>query len=267
MSKIYQQLKCILILLLFCSLAAHAQILRIDSVGCGVDETDTSYLNKMVRHEGQFYNKIFGTHLNDTATIKISLYGKNKAYVKAVKATKLKDLTNGMYYPEQNRTFVFKNEAYMHVVLRSASNNLWRYNYPDAPKWLTDGSATVMSFIDEDENRKVTYTPNFDYSKQIKDLTWGDGVDFDALFMDNNTDWNSKTSTNGKVLHAVSFCIFYFLVIQDKDYLTPIVASLKQGHTATEALASAFGSFDDFKNKFTFYYRYSAKSRFSSASM
>ncbi|MEO6524218.1 MAG: hypothetical protein ABIN91_21205 [Mucilaginibacter sp.] len=266
MSKLLS-FKYTLTLLMFCGLAAHAQILHIDSVGCEVNETDTSYLNKMVRHEGQFYNQIFNTHLNDTASIRISIYGKNKAYVKAVKATGLKDLTNGMYSAEQNRTFVFKNEAFMHVILRSVSNNLWRYNYPNAPKWLTEGSATVMSFIDEDENRKLIYTPNFDYNKQIKDLTWGDGIDFDALFMDNNTDWNSKASTNGKVLHAVSFCVFYFLVIQDKDYLTPIVASLKQGHTADEAFASAFGSFGVFKDKFTFYYRYLVKSRFSSASM
>lgn len=256
-----------MIALVFCSLTAHAQILRIDSVGCDVNETDTSYLNKMVRHEGQFYDKVFGAHLNDTATIKITLYGKNRDYVKALKDNKLKDMTNGAYSVERNRTFIFKNDAFMHVVLRSASNNLWHYNYPNAPKWLTEGSATVMAFIDEDENRKLTFTPNFDYSKQIKDLTWGDGIDFDALFNDANTDWNNKNSTDGKVLHAVSFCVFYFLVIQDKDYLTPIIASLKQGHTTDEAFTSAFGSFSEFKNKFIFYYRYIAKSRFSSTSM
>lgn len=242
---------------------ANAQILHIDSVGCEVNETDTSYINKMVRHEGQFYNRIFGTRLNDTAQIKISLYGKSKDYFKAIKQHKLTNTGNGIYSPELNRTFVFKNDAFMHVILRSASNNLLRINFPNAPKWLTEGTAGVMSYIDETGDRKVVYKAMFDYNKQIKDLSWGDGIDFDQVFMDNNPDWTGRSA--GAMLRPVAYGIIYFLAIQNKDYLTPIIASLQQGHSATEAFADAFGGFDKFKNDFVFYYRYTAKLRLSSA--
>lgn len=255
-------LKCFLILLVFSASSATAQILHLDSVGCEINETDTSYINKMVRHEGQFYNRIFGTRLNDTAQIKITLYGKSKDYIKALKQHKLTTAGNGVYSPGLNKTFIFKNDAFIHAILRSASNNLLRINYPDAPKWLVEGTSGVMSYIDETGDRKIVYKPMFDYNKQIKDLSWGDGIDFDSVFLDSNPDWTGRSAST--MLRPVAYGIVYFLVIQDKDYLTPIIASLKQGHTANEAFADAFGGFDKFKNAFIFYYRYSAKSRLSS---
>jgi hypothetical protein len=33
---------------------------------------------------------------------------------------------------------------------------------------------------------------------------------------------------------------------------------MKEGHSATDAIASSYGSFDDFKNRFIIYYRYGA---------
>lgn len=256
----------VLVLLFIISFSARAQVIHIDTIGCGVDETDTSYINKMVRHEARFYDQIFSTHKNDTASINICLYGNARAYIRAVKLNKLNASTNGLYSPGLNKNFVYKNEIYLHVLLRSTCNNLLLNNYANAPKWLTDGMASVMSYTDETGDRKVVYTPLFDYNKQIKDQSWDtDGVDFDSLFSDDNPDWNRK-GRGGQTLHALSYGIIYFLITQDKeDHLTPIIASMKAGHTATDAITASFGSFDDFKNKFLLYYRYAAPTRFSAA--
>jgi hypothetical protein len=112
----------------------------------------------------------------------------------------------------------------------------------------------------------MTYTPNVDYNSQLKAMTWKeasetDGLDFDYLFMDNNPDWD-KARANGR-LQAISYGIIYFLLTQNSAHLAPIILSMKEGHTATEAIASSYGNFDTFKSQFTIYYRYMSKSRFS----
>jgi hypothetical protein len=253
-------IKLVLIFLFTLSLPASAQVLRIDTIGCGID--DTAYLSRMVKYEAQFYNRVFSTHKNDTATIRIDLYGNVRTYIRALKLHKLKPLTNGMYSPEFNKAFAYKTDFVEHAILHAASNNLLSYNYPTAPRWLVEGIASVMSYIDE-EDGKLIYIPLFDYNKMNKDLTWNNELDydlFDYTFMTDNPDWNSKSKS--PTLYSLSYGVIYFLIIQNKDYLTPIIASMKEGHTAAEAITSAFGDFDTFRNRFMSYYRYAARSKF-----
>jgi hypothetical protein len=264
-------MKHILLLLLICTFSASAQVLHFDTVGCGVDVADTSYINKMVRHEGQFYNQVFSTHINDFLKVNVNLYGNDRTYIRAVKANNSKAFTNGLYLADINQCFVFKNDFYIHVILHAASLNLLHSNYPNAPRWLTEGFASIMSYIDEGQDRDIVYTPLFDYNKQIQDLSWNRGpsaeagLDFDALFMENNPDWDKRGGTANAVLRALSYGVVYFLVTHEKAHLAPIITSMKEGHTATEAIASSYGTFDDFKDRFTFYYKYAAKSKFSAA--
>lgn len=265
-------MKYIFLILCFFTLSANAQVLHFDSVGCNVDEADTSYINKMVRHEGQFYDRIFNTHINEYLTVDVNLYGKSGDYIKAIKTNNAKALTNGIYLADINKSFVLKNEIYIHVILRAASMNLLHDNYANAPRWLNEGFASVMAYADENGERELVYTPLFDYNKQVKDLAWNrgpvggpEGLDFDALFMDDNPDWNRRSGVANSTLRAMSYAVVYFLVTQDKAHLAPVVSAMKQGHTATEAIASSYGSFDDFKSRFAFYYKYSAKSKFSAA--
>jgi hypothetical protein len=252
----------LLLLLIICTVSASAQVLHFDTVACGIDESDTSYINKMVRHQGSFFNKVFDTHINNLLTINVSLYGNERTYIRALKANKTKAINNGVYSAELNKNFVFKNDTYTHVILRATSINLLHNDYPNAPRWLTEGFANVMSYTDETGEREMTFTPLFDYNKQLKELTWNSGFDFDALFTNDNPDWNNR-GTAGATLQALSYGIVYFLVTQNRDHLAPIILSMKDGHTAKEAIESSYGSFDEFKKQLTIYYRYAAKSRFS----
>lgn len=262
-------MKYILLLLCIFKLSANAQVLHFDTVACGIDVADTSYINKMVRHEGQFYNQVFGTHINDFLTVNVNLYGNDRKYIRAVKANNSKAFTNGLYLADINQCFVFKNDFYIHVILHAASLNLLHNNYPTAPRWLTEGFATVMGYADENGDREMTYTPLFDYNKQVQDLAWNrgqfgqEGIDFDALFMDNNPDWDKRGGIANTNLRAMSYAVAYYLITQDKSHLAPVLSAMKEGQTATEAIASSYGSFDNFKDKFMLYYKYSAKSKFS----
>jgi hypothetical protein len=253
------------IVLFTLSLSAKAQTLRIDTIACTAD--DSAYTAIMIKHEGQLYNQAFNTHNNDTATIRVVLYGNLKTYKQAVKATGTKQLTNGSYIVQLNKCLVFKNDLTAHTILSAASNNLLQNNYPGAPRWLTEGFASVVSYMDDDGKGQPIYVPLYDYNKQVKDMMWnksGEAPDmnvFDYAFMDNNPDWNGVYRK--AKLQALSYGVVYFLVVRHPEHLAPVILALKQGHTAQDALAAAFGTFEDFKSQFSFYYKYSAKSKFS----
>ena len=72
------------LLLSFFSFTVKAQIFRINTINCKLSNADTALLNKMGRFEGNFYNQVFETHLNDTVVININLYGKHGEYKKVV---------------------------------------------------------------------------------------------------------------------------------------------------------------------------------------
>jgi hypothetical protein len=239
-------------LLLIFSYSAQAQIFHINTINCKLSNADTALLNKMARFEANFYNQVFKTHKNDSVTIDINLYGKRKEYNQIQKDEMNTTFIDGFYSPMQNKIFLYKGDEYMNALFHESSHNLLRYNYANPPKWLNEGIATLLGYLVETTDNRILYMPQSRYIRQLKDSIRAHQFNLGDFFRSKNTDWFDKDKR--PMLYATSYCVIYFLINQDKDYLTTILVLMKKGYSTSRAFKETFGSTDNFGQQFYDFY-------------
>jgi len=242
------------VLLLFIALSypAKAQFFYIDKINCKLSSDDEALLNRMGKFEAQFYNQVFSTQKNDSVNIVIELYGKHGEYKQVQKDQLNTTFIDGFYSPMQNRIFLYKSDHYMETLFHETSHNLLHYNYPNAPKWLNEGIATLLGYLVETTNNQVRYVPQSDYVRQVRDSIRNRKFELEQFFNYKNSDWFVEAKR--PMLYATSYCLIYFLINQDKDQLGPILVLMKQEYSSSNAIKKTFGSFENFNSKFLYFY-------------
>jgi len=244
----------IVLVLLLCIIAAsaQAQIFHINTINCKLTNTDVELLNKMGRFEANFYNQVFGTTKNDSLIVDINLYGKRGEYKQVQKDAIHTTFIDGFYSPVDNKIFVYKSDEYMKTLFHETSHNLLRYNFPHPPQWLNEGIATLLGYLVETTDNRILYDPQVQYIKQVKDSLRNNRFNFNNFFANKGQDWFNKEKR--PMLYATSYCIIYFMINQDKDYLAPILVLMKKGYSTSEAIKAVFGSLAEFTNQFHYFY-------------
>jgi len=244
------------VLLLTLSHTAKAQLFHINTINCKLSAAELAQLNKMGKFEASFYNQVFGTQKNDSVTIDINLYGKHKEYNQVQKDEMNTTFIDGFYSGAQNKIFIYKTDNYMNTLFHETSHNILRYNYPNAPKWLNEGIATLLGYLVETIDNRILYMPQANYVKQVKDSIRARQFSLNNFFSYKNSDWLDKDKR--PMLYATSYSIIYFLINQDKDYLTAILLLMKKGYSTQAAIKSTFGSLNNFSDQFHTFYIYGA---------
>ncbi|MEO6523749.1 MAG: hypothetical protein ABIN91_18850 [Mucilaginibacter sp.] len=251
-TKLTKHFICFL-LLLTGILPAKAQIFRINTINCKLSNADTALLNKMGRFEANFYNQVFKTTRNDTVTIDINLYGKKREFNDLQNgATANATFADGYYMPAKNKIFIYKTDNYMRTLFHESSHNLLRYNYTNPPKWLNEGIATLLGYLVETTDNRILYMPQAGIVKMVKDSIRARTFNLNNFFKTPNSDWYIKKKAD--MLYATSYCIIYFLINQDKDYLAPILVLMQKGYSTDRAIKEAFGSLNNFAEEFYDFY-------------
>jgi len=239
--------------LIFCSQNTWAQIFNINTINCHLSADDIATLNRMGKFEANFYNQVFKTQKNDSVTVDINLYGRHGEYNKVQKDEMNTTFIDGFYSPMQNKIFIYKNDQFMNTLFHETSHNILRYNYPNAPKWLNEGIATLLGYLVETNDHRVLYMPQVLYVRQLRDSIRANRFDMNNFFRYKNSDW--LVEAKRPMLYATSYCIVYFLINQeDKDYLAPILVLMKKGYSTYNAFKTAFGSVENFQRQFYDFY-------------
>jgi hypothetical protein len=147
----------------------------------------------------------------------------------------------------------------MNTLFHETSHNILRYNFPRPPQWLNEGIATLLGYLVENTDNRILYMPQAMYAKQLKDSIRAHQFNLNNFFNYKSADWYDK----GKrpMLYATSYCIVYFLINQDKDYLAPILVLMKKGASTPNAFKATFGSLDNFTREFYDFYLNGAGTR------
>jgi hypothetical protein len=240
------------ILLAALSRSVNAQLFHINAINCKLSSEDVALLNRMGKFEATFYNQVFGTQKNDSVTIDINLYGKHGEYKQVQKEAMHTTFIDGFYSSRENKIFLYKSSDYMKTLFHETSHNILRYNYPNPPQWLNEGIATLLGYLVETTDNRVLYIPQAGFVRQVKDSIRARRFDMNNFFRYKNSDWFDE----GKrpMLYATSYSIVYFLVNQDKDYLTQILVLMKKGTSTYNAFKIAFGSVEEFQKQFYSFY-------------
>lgn len=232
----------------------HAQILHVNTINCKLSNSDTALLNKMARFEANFYNQVFQTHLNDTVTININLYGKKGEYKDVQKDEMKTTFIDGFYSAKDNKIFIYKSDEYMKTLFHETSHNLLHYNFARPPQWLNEGIATLLGYLVETTDHRILYMPQKQYIKMVRDSMRLRTFSFNNFFNYQPNDWYNKDKR--PMLYATSYTIIYFLINQEsKDYLAPMLVLMKKGYSTQRAFKEVFGSVDEFTSQFFEFYR------------
>lgn len=239
----------------FCLLLAKlssAQTYHIEYIHSNLNDKDLALLNRVAKFQAAFYNQVFQTTKNDSITINVNLYGRHGEYKDVQKGEIHTTFIDGFYMGNENKIYLYKSDRYMQTLFHETSHNFLRNNYPNAPKWLNEGMATLLGYLVETTDDHVLYVPQRNMIKQVRDSIRAYHFSFNDYFSYRDADWFSEAKR--PMLYAGAYCLVLFLINQDKDHLTPILVSMKKGLSTQAALKKEFGTIDDFSKQFYAYY-------------
>lgn len=243
----------LIILLLFVfSYPAKAQKFEVYAHNCHMSNDDMTLLNRMGQFEAKFYNIVFNTTINDSAVVKVNLYGKQSEYNKLQKDVMNTTFTSGFYSPAVNEISLYKGDEFMKVMVHETSHNLLQYNMNNSPKWLNEGIATLFGYT-EIKGDEIYYIRQNDHIKLVKDRMVMGTFNLAGYFSYRNADWYQKAEAN--YLYGVAYCLVYFFVKDDMENLQRMLVLMKKGYNTTDAIAKVFGSFAKFEKRFADFYK------------
>lgn len=242
-------------LLLLISANIHhcfAQIFQINYIHSKLTTEDTATLNRMGRFEVNFYNQVFNTKRNDSAKVVIDLYGRQGEYNKVQKAAMNTTFIDGFYSPFENKIFLYKSDHYINTLFHETSHALLRNNFPNPPKWLNEGIATMMGYLVETTDNEVYSVPQHSLIKMLRDSIHERSFNFNDYFRYKASDWTDKDKR--PMLYATAYGIIYFFVNQRKDHLSSLLVLMQKGYSTRNALIKEFGSLENFEREFFYFY-------------
>ena len=148
----------------------------------------------------------------------------------------------------------------MNTLLHETSHNILRYNYPNAPRWLNEGIATLLGYLAETSDRHIGYVAQGSYIRKIRDSIKAGLFNLDNFFNYKDADWFNKDKRD--MLYATSYCIIYCMTKFEKDYLGQVLVLMKRGYSTQNAIKTVFGSMDKFRDLFKFFYTVSVGPQF-----
>ncbi len=232
---------------------ASAQIFHINKVNCNLSAADIALLNRIARFEAGFYNDIFGTQKNDSVTVDINIYGKQKEYNVVQKDAMNTTFIDGFYSPRDDRIYLYKSDVYMKTLFHETSHKILGNNFRNPPQWLNEGIATLLGYLEETPGtNKIVYIPQRVYIRQVRDSIKANRKYLENYFRYKTTDWYDEVKR--PMLYATAYCIVYFFINIDRDYLEPTLNLMKQGYSTPMAIQKIFGGFDKFNQRFYDFY-------------
>lgn len=238
--------------LLLSSIVSQAQIIKVNPIDSYLSKEDMAYYSKIAAFEVKFYNTVFDTRKNDSCVVNIDLYGNLKAYNVVQKNGLNTTFIDGFYTPVDNRVHVYKSDRFMSVLIHETSHSILENNYKRSPQWLNEGVATLFSNLIIQKG-EVFYTPNIPYINFVKDMIYDGKFNLKAFFDYSPHDFADHDKR--PYVYAMSYCIVYFFVNFDIDYLQRILVQMQQGQTTMDALGKVFGGFDKFEKRFKDFYK------------
>jgi len=230
-----------------------AQIFHINSINCRLSDDNIAQLNRIAKFEADFYNDIFGTQKNDSVIVDINIYGKQKEYNVVQKDAMNTTFIDGFYSPRDDRIYLYKSDMYMNTLFHETSHKILRNNFTNPPQWLNEGIATLLEYLQETPgSKKIVYIPQRIYIRQVRDSIKANRKYLENYFKYKTTDWYDQTKR--PMLYATAYCIVYFFINIDRDYLEPTLNLMKQGYSTPMAIQKIFGSFDKFNQRFYDFY-------------
>lgn len=231
---------------------SNAQSYHIDYIHSNLNDKDLALLNRMAKFQATFYNQVFNTTKNDSLTINVSLYGRQNEYKEVQKGEIHTTFIDGFYMGKENKIYLYKSGRYMETLFHETSHNFLRNNYSNAPRWLSEGIATLLGYLVETTDDHVLYMPQRNLIRQVRDSIRIYHFSFDNYFSYKDADWFNQDKR--LMLYAGAYSIIFFLINQEKDHLAPILVSMKQGYTTQAAFKKEFGTIDNFSRQFFAYY-------------
>ena len=235
-----------------CIKASVAQTYHIDYIHSSLSDKDLALLNRMAKFQAGFYNQVFQTTKNDSITINVSLYGRHGEYKDVQKGEIHTTFIDGFYMGMENKIYLYKSEHYMETLFHETSHNFLRNNYPNAPKWLNEGIATLLGHLVETTDDRVLYMPQRNFIRQVRDSIRAYHFSFNNYFSYKAADWFNEAKR--QMLYAGAYALVFFLINQEKDHLAPILTYMKQGYSTQAAFKKEFGTIDNFSAQFFAYY-------------
>jgi hypothetical protein len=232
--------------------ASNAQSYHIDYIHSSLNDKDLALLNRMAKFEAMFYNQVFQTTKNDSLIISVNLYGRHGEYNDVQKGEIHTTFIDGFYMGKENKIYLYKSGHYMETLFHETSHNFLRNNYPNAPRWLSEGIATLLGYLVETTDDRVLYMPQRNLIRQVRDSIRTYHFSLDNYFGYKDADWFSQDKR--LMLYAGAYSIVFFLVNQEKDHLAPILVSMQHGYSSQAAFKKEFGSIENFTRQFYGYY-------------
>jgi hypothetical protein len=238
--------------MLLTPMATRAQIIKINTINSALSDESRAYFGKIAAFEVKFYNTVFETQKNDSCLVVINLFGKQKEYNVVQERAMNTTFIDGFYSPSKNMIFLYKSDQYMNTLIHETSHCILENNFKNSPNWLNEGVATLFGNL-VIQNGQVYYSRNLPHINFVKDMIYDGKFNLRDFFNYLPHDFADKDKR--PYVYSVSYCIVFFLVNFDVDYLQRTLVLMQQGYSTMDAFANVFGGFDKFEKRFKDFYK------------
>lgn len=244
----------ILLLGLFFSQLASAQILNIQKYKCHLDKEDTETINKIARYEAAFYDAVFDTNKNDSLTININVFGRKADFEKTPDGAGAVHVSSDGYFLESTGdVFVLKTDHVNAALLHEISHAFLHRNINRPPKWFDEGLATYFGSLIV-QNNQIFYTPVTGRIQRIAELNKSGLLNLESFVTNNKKNWGDDKNLLSDQ-YTIAYSIIYFLIKTNLNLVKHVAVGLKNGQTASAIFNEIFGSMDFFKSRYINFYK------------
>lgn len=202
-----------------------------------------------------FFNEIFATDINLDVPVKINIFGKMKDFKAIKEENRVPKSADGFYSSMVNEAFVYKNSDFMSICLHEASHCLMESNFKRPPRWLNEGMAEFFETLDYDANGNLYSSSQEGRLNSIRSgIALKDDTRLRTFFKLNASDFYTEGLTDN---YSTAYSIIYFLIkSKNSEALKHIIELIKMGKTSEDAIATTFGSFNTFEDRYKRFYYY-----------
>lgn len=237
------------------SFECRAQKLIINTVDGKVNVQDTAMLGRLIRYEAYIYNGLFQRQIPDSLPVIINLYKSRSNFIKARDASNVAVTKTGFYLPRTQECYVYTGDFYQDVIVHEISHRFMHFhNYYGVPHWINEGLAEFFEGLYMNEKNAIYVNPQSGRLARVKDYINNDQLDISRLLsLTSNLNWNNKDGLTQR--YDVAYSIVYYIIKTRPQYIRQILAGMQQGKDSFEALATCYGSYEEFERAYKQYYQ------------
>jgi hypothetical protein len=244
----------LLILLLFSTELASAQILNIQKIHCSLSKDDTETITKIARYEAAFYNAVFETSKNDSLPINIHIFGRKADFKETPDGLNaLRVASDGYYLESSGEVFVLKTEHINAALLHEISHGFLHNNIQHPPKWFDEGLATYFGSLII-QNNQIFYTPVTGRIERIRELNNKQQLYLADFLKNNSRNWGDEQKLITDK-YTIAYSIIYFLIKTNLNLVKLLADELKAGRPSIAVLADMFGGYAFFESRYIQFYK------------